>query len=265
MLSLLIAILRTLNRSEYKGKLFANTYITSHSGSFDRPPFYYENNKILSVTIETSRSILKSLVPSYLNLNKENRIIFYIGDLNIVRPYRLNYKEGGILIPVTYKYKKSKKSAFYVPVLFLDEIDPMINGREIYGFNKHFANIDIERKDESVIGLISINSKEILNIKFDIDEINSDINENIKHGGYIMTKRIPSCEYDNCFDVHKLNLCKVKDVFITEKIIGQAEVILGNDESFSIDKIKINKVLNASYNTGKSILESGYTIYDYLS
>ena len=79
--------------SYFKSDLFKDTNLTSHchdtvaSWELSATHYYpYEANRVLWVQAKTTREALEALVPKPLKINEENKIVFFIGRLNITQP-----------------------------------------------------------------------------------------------------------------------------------------------------------------------------------
>jgi acetoacetate decarboxylase len=107
----------------------------STSPLYPEPPFYFENNKIISIVFTTTKEVLRELVPAPLVPNPQNLAYIYIGILNV--PERGFYKEAGIGIPAFF----GDKIGNYLLYLYLDEAFAIVPGREIWGWPKKDAEI----------------------------------------------------------------------------------------------------------------------------
>jgi acetoacetate decarboxylase len=104
---------------------------------YPEPPIFYENNNMINIIFKTSTEVLQNLVPSPLLPNPDNLAFIYVGDLRIVAPQKLRYKEAGLGIPVTFK---GRPGNYYVS-LYLDAVSGIVGGREIWGWLKKDAEI----------------------------------------------------------------------------------------------------------------------------
>src|SRR5262249_16294657 len=113
---------------------------------YPEPPFYYENNKMATISFRTRGSILRELVPAPLVPNPYHLAFIYVGDLNIVAPQEVKYQEAGFGIPVSFQ---GKPGYYYVSV-YLDNVAGVAGGREIWGWPKKDAEISYIADEESV-------------------------------------------------------------------------------------------------------------------
>ncbi len=251
--------------SQYEKKLFEGTNLDSHWVIFSKPPFKLEKNKIVSVKATTSREALLSMVPKELTVNEENEIIFYVGKLNIVGDYPFSYNEGGIVIPVAYKKGTDEEvNGYFVPILYLSEVGPLLGGREVYGYNKHFAEIKLIEGDGQVRGTVTQRGATLIDITVDTNSKKVTNSIKIEHGGHFVIKRVPSAAYDGTFEVNQLNRVEVLDYIVDDYIKGDGKVLLGGTDWDPLNRIPIEEIKEAYYSTESNILGVGETIHDYL-
>ncbi len=251
--------------SQYEEKLFSKTNLDSHWVIFSNPPFTLEKNKIVSVKVETTREALLSIVPKELSVNENNEIIFYVGKLNITGEYPVSYNEGGIVIPVTYQKGTDKEiNGYFVPILYLNEIGPLIGGREVYGYNKHFADVKLIEEEGQVRGTVTQWGKTIMDLT--VDTSGDKVSKSIKfeHGGHFVIKRIPSATYDGTYEVNQLNRVEMLDYTIDDYIKGEGKLILKGSEWDPLNRIPVNQIKEAYYSTENNRIGVGETLHDYL-
>lgn len=250
--------------SQYDGKLFEGTELNDHWVAFYNPPFIYKDNEIISVKATTSREALLSLVPRELTINEGNEIIFFVGTLRVAA-YPFSYKEAGIVIPVTYKMGTAEeKKGSFIPVLYLDHVSPIIGGRETYGYNKHYANIELIEEESGIRGIVKQHGKTLIDISVSTDQ--QKVTESLKldTGGHFIVKRVPAAAYDGSLEVHQLNYVDVTDYVVQDYIPGTGELTLGGPEWQQLNKIPIISILESYYSTTGSTLGSGTTLHNYL-
>ncbi len=150
---------------------FENTNLSSGDAWYGSQPYRFEKNEWLLVDIKTTPEILRALVPAPLKPNPDNLIMLYIGRFNIVEP-EISYLEAGLIIPASIYEEKTKieKWGGHLPILYLDEVGPIIGGREIYGFPKQGAEIEFARNDNLVHGIVKKDGEIIIDLKFEIKE-----------------------------------------------------------------------------------------------
>ncbi|MGH1537143.1 MAG: acetoacetate decarboxylase family protein [Gammaproteobacteria bacterium] len=251
--------------SQYEGNMFEGTNLNHHWATFYKPPYIYKDNEIISVKATTSREALLSMVPKELSINEDNQIIFFVGTFRVAA-YPFSYKEAGIVIPVTYKKgTDEEKKGSFVPILYLDNISSIIGGRETYGYNKHYADIELVEKESSVRGIVNQNGKTLIDISVSTDQPKVTDSLKLDSGGHFVIKRIPAAVYDGSLEIHQLNYVEVSDYVVEDYIPGAGGLTLGGPEWEQLNKIPINNILEAYYSTTSSTLGAGTTLHDYLN
>lgn len=221
------------------------------------PPYVYRDNKMLTFTVKTSPEILQELVPAPLVPNADNNIVVYVGALNIVEPAGCPYDEAGIMIPVTYEGNPYT----FLPVLYLDEMDPLLAGREVWGFNKIRADIYFREENGRVeAGVISENVSLI--------EASLDLTEELEprpslEREHVLLKRVPSVESINEFEIKRLTTCKVTNDVRHQVSTGKGTLSLGSTQRDPLGSIPILEIVDVTCTRGDLTLNYGRTLYDY--
>jgi acetoacetate decarboxylase len=88
-----------------------------------------------------------------------------------------SYNEAATLIEVKLKTKASRIKGWYCNSIFVDDDAAMAAGREIYGFPKKIAEINLFDKDQKKIGIVKRKGIELMRVEFEpqktIDELPS--------------------------------------------------------------------------------------------
>ncbi|MGI9228036.1 MAG: acetoacetate decarboxylase family protein, partial [Gammaproteobacteria bacterium] len=197
-------------------------------------------------------------------INEGNEIIFFVGTLRVAA-YPFSYKEAGIVIPVTYKEgTEQEKKGSFIPILYLDHISPIIGGRETYGYNKYYADIELIEEESSVRGIVNQNGKTLIDISVSTDQPKVTENLKLDTGGHFVIKRVPTAAYDGSLEIHQLNYVEVSDHIVEDHIRGTGELTLGGPDWEQLNKIPINSIIESYYSTTGSTLGKGTTLHDYL-
>ena len=77
----------------------------------------------------------------------------YVGVLNLVAPFDMTYNEMAVMLPVLF----GETPGIYVPYMYLDSPGAIVAGREIYGFPKKEAEIDLRKEAAAVFAVVSRN------------------------------------------------------------------------------------------------------------
>lgn len=113
-----------------------------------KPPFYYRHMEMMFVTYRTDPDAAAAWLPDVLELDEPalaTIIVAYYG-ASTFGPYH----EAMISI----RAKLDGKVYSYYPALFTDNEAPLIGGREIWGFAKKLAHIEVKHESEVMMGLV---------------------------------------------------------------------------------------------------------------
>ncbi len=113
-----------------------------------KPPFYYRNMEMMFITYETDEDAALDWLPEALELREPvtaTVIIAYYG-FSTFGPYH----EAMISIGALWE----GQAVSYYPALFTDNEAPLIGGREIWGFAKKLAHIEVRHESEVMMGSV---------------------------------------------------------------------------------------------------------------
>lgn len=120
-------------------------------GDLPRP---YRNVRWLSVYCETATDRLRAVIPAPLQpLDPQRRttlfevFIAHYGET----PYG-PYTEAGVIVPCRFKDVAGQT---YPPFLYLDQVGPIVGGRELMGFPKKDAAVRFEQDGEVIRGSVT--------------------------------------------------------------------------------------------------------------
>lgn len=225
------------------------------------PPYRYKDTKALNVLFRTDRQILPKLVPAPLVPNPDQPLVFYIGHFQFA-DFDLPYNEAGLLVPVTC----GGESGLFAVVLYLDKANPIVGGREIYGWPKKEADeIRFVQKSGKVSAVVTRYGQRIISADFEVQEKVTAIADRPKTPLYFL-KLIPSIEKDAPPDVLKVNSMLIDPDVIKQLEIGRATLSFGTSpyDSF-LSKIPIREVQYAEVIVHDFTLGFGKTVFNYLA
>ena len=257
--------------SYFESDLFKDTNLTSHChdtvASWELPATHYypyEANRVLWVQAKTTREALEALVPKSLKINEENTIVFFIGRLNITQPSPDPYNEGGIVIPVTYIDSDSGelKNSVFIPILYLDENNPIIGGRIIYGANKYLAEINIIETENTVSARVKKSGVTLIDMTVTLQNQVIDTDTNQDSSGWIAIKCNSPSNLENAkFDT--LSLANVSKQKIHELYTGEGQLNLGTSKLDPLANIPILEITSAGFQIESHILGDSIVIHKY--
>lgn len=113
---------------------------------YPNPPFYYKDAKAISIQYETDQDAVLNLLPDALEIDgtATATVMFIEYPFSTLGPY----EETILGINCTFK----GEPRFYIPHIVLNGDAPFAGGREIYGYPKKLATIEISEEGDALVG-----------------------------------------------------------------------------------------------------------------
>ncbi len=228
-------------------------------------PVTYKGSETLSVTFQTTSEVIKRLVPSPLVAYTGDIMIISVAFHNIESAYidkkmqmsDYKYHEMYLTIPVMF----NGKAGGYLPILYLDKVDPIIHGREIWGFPKFFADIDFQKNEKTASARVSKDGKPLIVLELELGSLTSQKVESDPLM-YIL-KYIPSAE-EGSVDIKRLISLYSSQFSYSRFQEANGKLTIDNIPDASIGEIPVVSILDASYSVNNFILDYGKVEFDYL-
>jgi acetoacetate decarboxylase len=223
---------------------------------YPEPPFYFENNKIISILFTTTKEALRELVPAPLIPNRQNLAYIYIGSLNV--PPRGVYKEAGIGIPAFF----GKKIGNYLLYLYLDEAFAIVPGREIWGWPKKDAEITFIEGKTAFDATVKRAGTTIISLSLDNLEVVEPIPDSTSTPNFNL-KIIPSVRKNHPPDVLQLT---TSTVLSTKKALfrGKASLVFNSSPDDPLGKLPVLDILSGEQSVEDMSMDYGDVLVDYL-
>ena len=225
------------------------------------PPYRYRDTRQINILFKTDGGLLEKLTPPPLNPAPERLMIFYIGHFQFA-DFEMPYHEAGLLIPVMHGERKG----LYPIVLYLDKTNPIVGGREIYGWPKKEAESILFVEDQGKISAsVTRYGQQIMDVHFEARQKAAPIVQRPVEPTFTL-KYIPSAVKDGAPDVLKLISSANDPDVITEMHVGRADLKFGNspcDEVLS--RIPVGEIIYAEAITHDFTMGYGELVVDYLA
>jgi len=113
-----------------------------------KPPFYYRDMEMLFVTYRTDEDAALAWLPDALTLDEPATATVIVAryGFSTFGPYH------EAMLAIRARWQGDVVS--YYPALFTDNEAPLIGGREIWGFAKKLARIELRHESEVMIGTV---------------------------------------------------------------------------------------------------------------
>lgn len=237
---------------------FRGTSFSVGRPPYAMPPYQYRNNEMFTLQVETDPDYLRSLVPEPMVPNLDNLLVIYVGSLHVSEPSQISYGEAGLMVPVTL----NGRSGTYLPVLYLNEIELLTSGREVWGFPKFPASVFFERDERGVQARVTESGVNIMELQMDFRKAGFPIP--VYDREHFLLKSIPSVDGKG-YDVRQINTCRVRNDQRKEIWEGDANLELRSTDKNPLGDIPIKRIASSVYTVGDIILDTGELIYDYLA
>lgn len=219
--------------------------------------FHYKNSETLLITFQTSQEIIDQFVPQPLVANKNGLINLEIIVQKIDFGSEFVYNEMILSVPVEYN---GVESVFH-KLLYLNKFNPITTGREIWGFPKHHADINIQKDGQFISAIVSQGGNNIITL-------NAELGENIvdaapvEHSVWFVHKKIPSIEKGE-MDVDELNAVSIDSFKSYNTKTIKSDLTINQIPNENVGTIPVLKIVKSIYFESDFILGFGETLVDY--
>lgn len=157
---------------------------------YGKPPLVWKNMRVLLVVYETDIANIRPLVPPPMEV-RTNTVIVWTSEFELGTTQGA-FKETAIYVQVTHNGVEGD----YEPFLYVNSHLPLTGGREIWGFQKKMADIELVHEHEAVRGQTNRLGHQIVKA-LAVPEYQAKMDEiPWSEGGVYSVKYIPSAEED---------------------------------------------------------------------
>jgi acetoacetate decarboxylase len=226
---------------------------------FVAPPFELKDTTGMLILFKTAPDVLQALVPHPLVPNPDDLVVFYVGCFNVVAPVETSYHEAGIGVPVSFGESPGQFAAY----LYLDQVMPIVAGREIWGFPKKDADITYVKEGDKISARVVQDGITLIDATLQLSERVDPIPSQPGLPWYNL-KLIPSVKENAPPDVMQLTSVLIESR-PKELHRGQATLELASSPSDPLGDIPVLAVLSGDYVVRDSVLGHGDVVFDYLA
>jgi acetoacetate decarboxylase len=223
------------------------------------PPYHKQDTTAVIILFKTAPQVLQELVPHPLVPNPDNLAVFYVGRFNLEAPKRTSYHEAGIGVPVSFEETLGRYAAY----LYLDQVLPIVRGREIWGFPKKEAVITYVKEGGRVSARVVRDGITLMDATLQLMDRVDPISRQPDQPWFNL-KLIPSVKENAPPDVMQLTSVLIESR-PKELYRGQATLTLGSSPSDPLGDIPILEILGGDYAVTDSVLGHGDVVFDYLA
>lgn len=243
---------------------FVGTNLDPFATSYPAPPYLYEGSRMVSVKFSTSAEVVRALVPSPLDPVQSDQITAFVVESHLVDPGVFSYYEAGLAISVTYQ----GVVGFYYPIMYLDEPLAIFPAREIWGFSKVGADININWSPggdavSATVSTLGSSPTDLITINADFPtEASIPSREAVTH--FYSLKLFPSVEAGGRPDVCQLTRFQATTTSFDLRS-GNGALVLGEVATDPLADIPIYGLLAVNTAYQDSDLPFGQVVYDYIA
>lgn len=167
------------------------------------------------------------------------------------------YSEGGVVLSVRYK----GMTGGHVAYEFVTTDDAMCGGREIIGYPKKFAEVDLIESGRNMKGSVRRLGRELISVSF--EEADAPVDKAIVQPRY-QVKRIPRADGMG-YDVNQVVRLQVGNSNILEHRTGKAALKIGGHPHMDpLHELGVKEVVGAEFIVGEFDLGYGEIVEDLL-
>lgn len=235
-----------------------------YAPSYKKGPHVFRNREFMVISYVTDLEALKAAVPEPLEPDLSNGPVVRFEFIKMPDCNEFGaYTESGQVIPVTYNGQKGN----YSHSMFLDDLGPVVWGREVLGFPKKMGvpefRVDSISKD-CLIGVLRYGELEIARASmgfkweaFDLEKVRAAM-----EAPNFLIKLIP--DVDHSPKVCELVSYPIVDVTIKQAWTGPAALQLFDHALAPISQLPVRKVVGGLHFVSDLTLGTGAVAYDYL-
>lgn len=232
------------------------------SPSFSRGPYQFRNREYLIVEYETDKDALRAVIPEPLEFEKSTVKYEFIKmpDSDGFG----SYAESGQVIAVTL----NGQAGNYLHSMYLDDVSPIVGGREVWGFPKKYAHPDMhvdQINKDCYIGVLKYGELEVARatMAYKWQEIPCEpIANAVSSTPNFLLKVIP--DVDGNPKICQLVRYYLTNVMIHEAWTGPAALQLFSHCMAPVAELPVKKIAGAIHYVGDMTIGPGEVVYDYL-
>ncbi|MCE3269356.1 MAG: acetoacetate decarboxylase [Burkholderiales bacterium] len=230
------------------------------SPSYPPIEFKFTNREFLIIAYETDIDALREVVPEPLEVYDPIVKFEFIKMPDSVGFG--DYTESGQVIPVKFNGKKGS----YVHSMYLDDLAPIVAGREIWGFPKKLANPKLEISGDTLVGTLNYNKQPVaigtMGYKYQELDI-KDLKTKIEQEPNYLLKILPDVDGTTA-RVCELVEYHIKNLTIKGAWSGPAALQLFEHALAPVARLPVKRIISGTHIVSDLTLGFGTVVYDYL-
>lgn len=232
--------------------------ITSPSGL--KIDYRFNNREYFIITYETDIELLQQVVPEPLKV-VSNIVKFEFMKMSDAHGFGV-FQESGQVIEVELDGVRGG----YSHMMFLNDVAPIVAGREIWGFPKKYGNPSLEVDVDTLVGRLKYNNVDVavgtMGYKYQNLDVNK-IKENFEQTPNYLLKIIPHA------NGKEASICQLVKYFLEDVTIhgawtGPTALQLFEHALAPVAGLPIRKIIGGTHVLADLTLGFGEVVFDYL-
>jgi acetoacetate decarboxylase len=223
----------------------------SHAPLYKRPPYIYNDVEMFQILFTISPNIISKLLPHPLEPANRSRASCSFARYSSIEGLD-PYNECFFLILAMYK----KRPVTYCPFVWVDTDEALCAGREIWGFPKRLAQIEIELDGGEIHGQVSRRGIKIIDASVSLIERGKL--QHILFEDIVVEKIIPNAEGD--LSIRQLCRIRLQNYSLSDLRGGPAELSTAGSQYDQIDDLIPEQIIDGVYGRGRMVLPFGKLI-----
>ncbi|MER5389355.1 acetoacetate decarboxylase family protein [Saccharopolyspora sp. NPDC002686] len=212
------------------------------------PPYVYTAYRRLGVLARTSVEALRAVLPAALEPVGELFEVFFmdVQQVSGLRPYQ----EAGVVVPCSYRGEVGAHVAYE----YVTTDDALTVGREIWGYPKKLAEVDLEYADSSQIRATCSRLGTLMSAEFEPDA-------SAQVDFPVLSPRFQVRRSPGPVDANASATAMVRNVLpdaaVTERTAGRASLNLKDGAGDRLGVLEPLRVVGAEFTRGRFVLDYG--------
>lgn len=242
-----------------KEEILAAASMPACSSSYPFGPYRFINREYFIISYLTDPEEIRRVLPEPLE-PLEDPIIHYEW---IKMPDSAgfgDYTETGLVIPCTFKGEQVN----FVAEMFLDDLSPIVAGREIWGFPKEYADVELKVYKDTLTGTLAYAGERIATgtMMYKHRHCNKEAIATALSRTQINLKLIP--DVDGTPAIAQLVAINLTDIEVKGAWESSARLHLIPHAQANVGDFTVKKVVGAKHFISNLTLPYGKVVHDYL-
>lgn len=242
-----------------KEEILAIASMPASSPSYPFGPYRFVNREYFIISFLTDPEVIRQVLPEPLE-PLDDPIVNYEW---IKMPDSVgfgNYTESGVVIPCKFKGEQVN----FVAEMFLDDLAPIVAGREIWGFPKEYAEVELKVVKDTLIGTLAYAGERVATgtMMYKHYECNGEQMREALSRTQINLKLIP--DVDGSPAIAQLVAINLEDITIKGAWESPARIHFLPHAQANVGDYKVEKVVKGLHFITDLTLPYGRVIHDYL-